>query len=133
MDTAKIEEWYRLNVALKDLKQQELALRKEVFGEFFPEPKEGTNTVHLRDGWVLKGTHKLTRKIQEALIADVAEETGMTTVIKNCIVYKPSLNKTEYSKLSDRQRKMFDNCLEIKPATPSMDVVLPKKAQNSKK
>lgn len=123
----KLYEWYEIQEKLADLKDKEAKLRKEVFASFFPNPIEGTNTVPLDDGWVLKGVHKLNRKVNEEELVNVAKRKGMEDVIKNTINYKPSLALTEYKNLPENFRKILDNAIVTTPGTPSLKVVLPKR------
>ena len=60
---AEMEEWYTLTEQLVTLKEREMELRKKIFAANFPNPKEGTNTVPLTGGWVLKGQFKIDRKV----------------------------------------------------------------------
>jgi hypothetical protein len=125
----KLEKWYESQKALAAAKEEEIALRKEVFGLFFPNPIEGTNTVELDDGWVLKGVHKLNRKVNEAALLKVQKRKGMDEAVKNTIAYKPSLKKAEYNKLPDAKKAILDTALIMTPGSPSLEVVLPKKNQ----
>ena len=126
---AKLEKWYEVQKNLAKVKDEEAKLRKEVFKLFFPNPIEGTNTTELDDGWVLKGVHKLNRKVNETALLTVQKRKGMDEVVKNVIAYKPSLKKTEYNKLPDAKKNVLDGALVMTPGTPSLEVVLPKKNQ----
>lgn len=123
----KLKLWQEKVTELALLKEEETNLRKELFNLYFVDPQEGTNTVELSNDWVLKGTHKLTRKIQEDKLPEISKQPGMRAVLKNVLKYKPSLDKKEYEKLPDDKRNLFDNCLVISPAMPSLSIVLPKR------
>lgn len=43
--------------------------------------------------------------------------------------WKPSLSVSAYRELTKEQRQMFDECLSIKPGTPSLEIVLPARAK----
>lgn len=124
----KLIEWQKLAGQLTDIKKREIVLRKEIFGEAFVEPKEGTNKFNLANDYVLKGTHKLNRKVLEDKVPDVRKALpSLAKKLKALIKYKPELVKGEYNKLNDDERKVFDRCLEIKPSTPALEIVLPKR------
>lgn len=125
---ADLAEWYKMAQDLRNLKAKESLLRKKIFGSAFPDPKEGTNNYDLPDGYVLKGQHVLNRDIDigalDALKPKLREE-GMNP--DNLVKYKPELKKAEYNKLTEEQKKLFDQCLIIKPGSPSLEIVLPAK------
>jgi hypothetical protein len=122
-----LERWYELNEDLKRIKVEEMQLRKKLFGQYFGNPVEGTNTASLSKGYVLKGIYKLNRKVNENALLELQKENGMDAVVKACVVYKPELVKKEYNKLTDAQRAKFDNALVITEGAPTLSVVLPKK------
>lgn len=125
MNTELVGAWYNAKEELAAIKQKELSLRKLVFADNFPEPKEGVNKVKLDDDYALKCTYKLTRKIVEEKLPEVPEE--MKDKLKDLIKYKPSIVLSAYNKLTDEERNMFDNCLEISPATPALSIEKPKR------
>lgn len=125
---ADIGVWYEMAVKLKKLKMQESLERKRIFGHFFTDPDEGTNNHDLADGYVLKGKHTLTREVDEGAYTSLKEkfrEKGFNPDV--LVKWKPTLVKKEYNKLSDENRTYFDQILLIKPGSPALEVVLPKK------
>lgn len=121
-----LERWYRLNEELKRIKAEEIQLRKKLFSQYFGNPVEGTNTAPLQGGYVVKGVHKINRKVSETALLAVKKRKGMAAVAKACITYEPKLVKKEYNKLTEAQRAIFDNALIITDGAPSLSVVLPK-------
>lgn len=133
LTTQLIGAWYKLAEQLKKLKSSEYLMRQEIFKKAFPKPKEGTNNYGLDDGYVLKGNHVLNRNIDEGAFKALKEQLLEAEVkIDDLVEYKPSLVKREYNKLTESQRKIFDQCLVIKPGSPSLEVVLPAKAKKAK-
>lgn len=119
--------WYKMKEELDKLKTNELLLRRRLFRHYFPSPKEGTNTEKLPDGYQLKGTHKIDRKVDEAALATLTatmQEQGIR--VDELFVYKPSLSMTGYKELTAEQRLLADQCLIIKPGAPSLAIVEPK-------
>jgi hypothetical protein len=125
---ADLSEWYKMAQDLRNLKAKESLLRKKIFESAFPDPKEGTNSYDLADGYVLKGQHVLNRDIDigalDAMKSKLREQ-GVNP--DNLVKYKPELKKAEYNKLTEEQKKLFDQCLIIKPGSPSLEIVLPAK------
>ncbi len=134
-DTATLADltlWYEMQDQLKKLKASEMLLRTKLFKAFFPAPKEGANSFALDQGWVLKGTYKIDRKIDIALLTNFSASLRENGIIPEALVkYDPSLITSEYRKLTAEQEKMFDQVLIVKPGAPSLEIVLPAKAKAS--
>lgn len=134
LDQKTLEHWWKLQEKLRKLKAEEAQLRRSIFGLAFPDPKEGTNNYELDDGYVLKGGHTITRTVDKASL-DIHKEAlkGAKIPVAKLVEMKPSLVKSEYNRLSDEQRKVFDECLTIKPGSPSLSIELPAKNANKAK
>ena len=64
-----LSQWYQLQEQLKKLKAAEMLLRMKIFKGMIKDPKEGTNTVPLAEGWVLKGKHVINCDVDQAALA----------------------------------------------------------------
>lgn len=118
--------WYNIQVQLKTLKAQESALRRKIFGTYFPEPREGANTFVLPDGYQLKATHVINRTIDEAAMAVNAQRYAELEIsVDRLVKKKPELVTSAYRLLSDEQRKAFDESLTIKDGSPTLEIVKP--------
>ena len=125
---AALVHWSKLLPQLKKIKDEEMQLRKKLFGSFFEDPDEGVNDFDLGNGWTLKGTYKLSRKIDEPALAAILKKMPKTQQAK-LIVNKPSLVKKIYDKLTDKNRSVFDQALIIKPGSPTLVIVPPKEKE----
>lgn len=125
-----INSWANLRKQIANIKpivDEEMKLRKEIFSSMFPTPAEGVNDSPLHSGWVLKGTYKLDRKIDEAALPAAMEQLRALGVVADKLVaYKPSLVTSVYKELTAEQRVIFDTALEIKPASPTLELNPPK-------
>jgi len=127
-----IYDWYEAAEQLKALKNKEMLLRTKVFQAKFPAPEEGTNSTPLDNGWVLKGKYGYNRDLDMDAISTMADELREAGVVmENLIRHKPELITTAYRCLTQEQRNLVDNCLRIKPSTPSLEIVLPKRASKT--
>ena len=127
-----LNNWYVMQEQLKKLKAAEMALRKRIFGTYFPAPVEGTNTYPLAQDWVLKGTYPVTREIDPgALQANKERFLAAGIPVDNAVVYKPSLAVAVYRTLTAEQMQLFDQCLIIKPGSPGLEILLPAKAKKA--
>lgn len=141
---AMIEQWYDISNKLDELKGQEIALRKALAQHYFPNADEGTNTRTdvMPNQWLFKMMRKINRSVDEALLRIFStpqegknqtpleqQEIDVTKVIK----WKPELVISEYRKLTDEQRKFFDQVLTIKDGTPALEVTPPSARAPKKK
>ena len=130
---ADLENWFKMQEQLTQLKAAESLLRKRIFQHYFTNPTEGVNNYPLADGFVLKGGHVINRKVLEPDLealkeAIKAEGSNLPKLpIAKLVKWKPELVKSEYNKLSDDEKKVFDRALEIKPGSPTLDIVKPKR------
>lgn len=119
--TSLLAEWYAIAEQLKATKGEEAALRKEVFSLYFENPAEGVNEVALGGGFVLKGTYKLTRNLDEAVLPAVFEKLPPGSEDK-LISYTPRLVLDAYRGLPAGERKIFEQALIIAPGMPTLAI-----------
>lgn len=120
--------WYAMQDQLSKLKIAEMLLRQKIFKAYFTAPTEGVNSAPLANGWVIKGTYKIDRKIDMALLTaftPALRENGINP--DHLIKYEPSLVTKEYRQLTAEQEKLFDQVLIVKPGAPSLEIVMPKR------
>ena len=129
-----LSQWYQFQEQLKKLKAAELLLRMKIFKGMIKDPKEGTNTVPLAEGWVLKGKYVINRDVdQAALTVNTAVDpaTHMSRLsangihVEQLIKWKPELITKNYRTLTPEQQKIFDECLIIKEGSPQLEIMLP--------
>ena len=124
-----LNEWYKLAAELKRVKAAEMLLRQKIFKSYFPDPKEGTNSHPLADGWVLKGKYPINREVDQGSLAAYKEKFVEAKINADALVqYKPELKLSAYRELTEDQRQLFDHALIVKPGSPALEIVLPAKA-----
>jgi hypothetical protein len=114
--------WENLKAQLQAIKEQEASFRLGLFNGAFPNPTEGTNEYNLPDGRIIKGVHKLNRSLDEDKLPKVLKKLKMArkdAPIKTSV----SLDLSAYRDLDDEDRVIFDECLEIKPGLPTLEIV----------
>jgi hypothetical protein len=137
--------WYKMHQDLAKLRAAEMLLRQRIFKHYFPEPKEGTNTVVLPDAYQLKGVHVVNRKIVEetmqALFYRPQLEEGVFGPSKleaagirgdMIVKWKPELAIAVYRELTEDQRHLVDQMLLIDNGSPSMKIEPPKAPRKGK-
>lgn len=126
-----LAEWYLTTQAVLPLKEAESNMRKSIFSMAFPEPKEGTNSLKLADGYVLKGIYGYNRKVDNELLTNIFEKLVEAEIpIDMLVKYKPEVKVTIYKALSEQQRNLFDQCLTIEPGSPSLKIEKPKRVKD---
>jgi hypothetical protein len=128
---AKLKDWNdavnAVDTVAKPIIAKEMALRKELFAMAFPSPKEGTNNLDLPNGWKAKGTYKLERKIDESALPAIMDALRKVDVVAESLVrINHDLDTAAYKALSDANQAIFNQCLTIKPASPSFELITPK-------
>lgn len=116
------------NIA-KPLTEREMVLRRMVVASLFPSPVEGAkNKESLPEGWSIKLTYSIDRKIDIAALPSISEQLRAMEVNPDKLVrYKPELETKEYKSLPENVRKVFDQALIIKPSTPQLELLSPGK------
>ena len=128
LNQAKLEEWYQLKLELKEVQERENALRKEIFTSAFPEAAEGTNTLELADGYVLKAVYPYTRKVDEAVLSNLHGQLKKLHISEDKLLkWKPELAITFYKTLTEEEKHVVDQFLIVKEGSPQLEVVLPKR------
>ena len=134
---AKILAWEAAVKALAAAKDAEAALRKEVLAEAFafdPEAlREGTENFELGNGYKLKAVFKISRNLNnenEAVdkVLSKIEKTGPegAFIAERLVKWKPELSVSEYKKLPEKFKKLFDEVVTSKESMPSLELVAPK-------
>ena len=134
---AKILAWEQTVKALAAAKDAEAALRKEVLAEAFafdPEAlREGTENFELGNGYKLKAVFKISRNLNnenEAVdkVLSKIEKTGPegAFIAERLVKWKPELSVSEYKKLPEKFKKLFDEVVTSKEAMPALELVAPK-------
>lgn len=123
-------DWYDLKDQLAKVKAAEGLLRQKIFKGKFKDPKEGVNSLAIDDGYVLKGTKVVNRKVDDAAFKTMGEEFAKEGIPTDLIVkYEPSLVTGVYRKLTAEQVTLFDTCLILTDGMPSLEIVKPKRTK----
>ena len=125
-----LAEWEEIVPRMKALVEKEADLRRKLFAGAFPNPSEGaTKNKHtLPDGRVLKGDHKINRKVDEAALPSVLEAMKAAGVANadQLVRYKPELAKREWNSLSEEMKLLFSPAIISTPGMPGFEVIAAK-------
>lgn len=126
---ALIQEWQRSKNTLELAKSCESQLREKVIAAFVPTVKEGATTVKC-GGVTVKVTGKVNRTLDEAALEAVMpqlpERYRVVGHEGSLISYAPKFSLDVYRKMSDEERKIFDQALTIKEGASTLEVVIVK-------
>jgi len=130
-----LKDWYQAKDELGRLKSKEALMRTRIFKFYFKDPVEGVNTAEIDDGTgaVIKGQYVLNRTVDPGALD--ALRTAMQTEGANVpkinldklVKWKPEVAVSEYRALTDEERNFFDQALIVKPGSPQMEIVIPKR------
>lgn len=126
-----IDNWSTSKIEADRYKQLESSLRDQVVLTIFSSTKEeGSESIEIVNGWLLKATKKLDYKLsndQEQITALVAllDKDVATKLIK----WKPDLSIGTYKNLDKETQILLNGCLTIKPAKPSLELIPPKEGK----
>lgn len=114
--------WYELQEQLKELRAEELELRKQLFEQYFPDPDEGANKVEIEGQAELIGTLPYRYTLDEAAVEDALKHVPKTKRDK-LIKYTPKMSVAVYRKLSAKARDAFTaEAVTVTPGTPSLKI-----------
>lgn len=125
MNYEKLEQWRAAALELELAKTLEMRLRKELTAECFPNLLEGTNSIELQAGWVLKMNQPFTRTLDQAKAPEVLKALKKLKA-DGAVKVKYDLSVTVYRTLEGQARALVDDILTTKPGSPSLELVAPK-------
>lgn len=121
----RLQNWFQKQAQLKVLKSHEHLERVALSDFYFPHAQEGTNRLALGAGFDLKLQHGYNYKVSEEDLDQVAaaDIKKLKLPWDDLFVYKPELSIKTYRTLTAEQKKFVDGILDIKPASPQLDIV----------
>ena len=126
VQAAKLSEWEDTADELKILKSREMRLRKELFEELFPVPKLGVNNLTLNEEWILQGTAKETKKVDQEVMANIIDHLSVTAADK-AIKITYSINYAAFDFIDDNDQALLLSAVTTKPAAPTLKISKPKR------
>lgn len=136
MNVELIKSWNEAKLTLEAAKKLEMELRSKVIeSEFVNHKEKGTENVELGAGYKLKAVFKQSitfvnsnkeGEVEKALTKLEKMGSEGAFIAERIVRWKPELSVTEYDKLDTKYRKVIDEIIVTKPATPSLELVEPK-------
>ena len=118
-----LKNWYNLSEQLKDLRNKEMELRKELFAYYFPKPKLGINRIEIGGGYDLESTYKLDYKMDYDQFCDLCKLEGSPMAFEEVVDYEPEFRLTRFKALPPEGQEFVMQALTVKPAAPSLSIV----------
>lgn len=121
----RLQAWYQKNAQLKTLRAHEHLERVALAEFYFPQAKEGTNRFDIGGGFDLKLNHGYRYTVTDEDLDQVAAKDIKRLKLPwdDLFVYKPELKLSEYRKLNAEQKAFVDSILDIKEASPQLEIV----------
>lgn len=124
--------WRDAQATLETAKADELRLRHAAIAIAFPGAySEGTHNLDLGGGWRLSYENRLNYNLDKVALPialqAITARHGNNVIATRLCSWKPSLLVGEYRKIDLDDKRLIDRALTIKPATPSLDLIEPKK------
>lgn len=125
-----LSRWHEAQESLRQAKEAEADLRKQVVEEFFskvPQDAEGTFSLQIGGGYKLKSQYKLTRKVNQEALHEMKEQIEAVGVnLDEVIHWTPVLRMAAYNTLTLDQKQVFDEIIESKQSFPALKIEAPK-------
>lgn len=118
---ALITKWENTKATLDKAKKEELALRKQIEKELFPNPKLGVNNLPLSEGWVLKLTAKETKSVDQAVLISVIERLP-ADVADKAIKVTYAINQKAMDFIDNDSIALLNTAVTTKPAPPTLTI-----------
>lgn len=129
MTQEQFDRWFQLRDLIATLKQEEYFLRQILVRTFFPDWKEGTNRFTFPWGGVLVAQFGYDRKVDEASLDALRPELRKGKIpVDDLFIPKPHLAVRVYRTLTDEQRVLVDQALDIKESSPQVKLLTDPKA-----
>jgi hypothetical protein len=120
--------WRQAKYTLDEAKKIELTLRQEIVADCFTEDQvEGTERIELGKGWEIKAVKKMNYRFigkQEEIVSVLGKLPH--EVSKRLATWKATLSTREFKLLDNTQNKIVSEVIEIKPGTPTLELIQPK-------
>lgn len=144
---AILKAWSDANDELQAVKYRETQLRMMAFQRNVPDPKEGTNTLEIGSGFVLKAEYKYNYNLSKVLKNDAKEvigvlddsldvyerETEDKSAAERLVKWSPEISVTEYKRMKDNAAfRHIAPFLTIKPGMPTLSIVAPGEPGNKR-
>ena len=114
---AKVKEWIDLSAQLKEIKEREAELRKEIAEYILEDKKKGAKQGKISI-FTLKATGKLNRNIDKPLLQAIWSDLSKEE--KQAIKFTPTVVEKEYKTLPADSK--LHRCIEEKPGMPSLEI-----------
>jgi hypothetical protein len=121
-----VEEWRELKSWLAKAKDRESELRTFLSQELFPNASEGTQRKvigNLEFKMVAKMNRSVDLSALDSILAELPEGSPYRdNYWENWISFKPSLNKEEFDKMPEAEKRIASQCITEKPGMPTLEV-----------
>lgn len=120
---AKMAEWHEATNQLAHWKEQENALRLEIFNWAFPTPVKGKgNKTKITHGMALIGDYRLNYKIDRSELDMALKDEAIEPIIREIVTFDPKVSGSKFEGLSDNEKKTVAPLITVTPGTPGLEL-----------
>lgn len=113
----KVELWLKAAEELKEVKENELSLRKDICDHILKGQVKGSKKGTI-GRYILNATAKLNQNIDKELLQAIWKE--LSPAEKASVKFTPSIIAKEYKELPDNS--ILNRAIDSKPGTPSLEL-----------
>ena len=84
--------------------------------------KEGTSTAKTEQGWVIKTTSRLNRKVDADRLQELAQEHGLTEHLSKLFRWSAEISMTAWKSAADNITRPLLGAIETKPGRPTYSI-----------
>jgi hypothetical protein len=84
--------------------------------------KEGTSTARTEQGWVIKTTSRLNRKVDADRLQELATEHGLTEHLSKLFRWSAEISMTAWKSAADNITRPLLGAIETKPGRPTFSI-----------
>ena len=118
MDIKKFHEWIALQKALKEIKEKEMRLRKEICYEIFKSDSPPISKRVQTGNFIVDAKMDVNFSIDESILSQIFDE--LTDQDRASIKFKPGLKLKEYKALP--KESLLHEAIIEKPSAPTLKV-----------
>lgn len=118
-----ITDWVKADTERAKWVAREMELRKQLFGDLFPNPVEGAgNKIRVGHGKAIQATHKINRTIDRAMHDELRKMDNVAPIIAEVVKYTPELKIREFKLLAKESILAIAPMITEKPGSPTLEL-----------
>lgn len=110
--------WLEAKAAEKSATEARRLIEDQLLSEFAPDPFEGVKNISA-EGYSLKLTGRMTRKVDSDLLQELAAEAGLSNHLGNLFRWTPTINMAAWKATDESITSQLLSAITTKPSRAS--------------